>query len=298
LQNFSGCAIIYVESLKRFSKQKEKHNFIGNPLVLASYMAKAVWVKIKYTTMEYNNYPQPAPSAETYSPVHLGHLGAISLVMVILLGISWMKNPQLFSFDKSKTAKASLSLDVPVYYAYVPSEELNLPLVAGASTDQGPSIINEDGSVSPAVDVGEVLGASTADVVLSLEDVQVKTVDDSPEAVANYFNVAKTIELGPVDDASFEEALSSGNQTNINSQAQKLTNLKDALQKLSVPQSLVRLQKLKIIQYTAAIGILQNFTQADENPELVGKYLGEFLKSQQDLDSENKIIAEKYSAEF
>ncbi|MEK7161540.1 MAG: hypothetical protein AAB729_02515, partial [Patescibacteria group bacterium] len=97
------------------------------------------------------------------------------------------------------------------------------------------------------------------------------------------------------DTGEFETALSSGNQQLINAQAQKLNAVKEALQKLFVPQSLVKLQKLKIIQYSASVGVLQNFTQADTNPELVGKYLQEFLKSQQDLDTENTLVAEKFN---
>jgi hypothetical protein len=169
-----------------------------------------------------------------------------------------------------------------------------MPLVAGANTNDGPSVINEDGTVSQ-VDMGEVLGASTEGVVLSLDEVKVNTIADSSEAIKNYFVQANSIEAGVVDSGEFETALSSNNQKLIDAQAQKLNAVKDALQKLSVPQSLVRLQKLKIIQYSASVGVLQNFTQADTNPELVGKYLQEFLKSQQDLDAENSLVAEKFN---
>ncbi len=234
---------------------------------------------------------QTANLEQTSPPINFGHLGAVVFCLIVLLGLTWLKQPQLFSIKKSANVAEN---NVPKYYAYVQPEGDIMPLVAGANTNDGPSVINEDGTVSQ-VDMGEVLGASTEGVVLSLDEVKVNTIADSSEAIKNYFVQANSIEAGVVDSGEFETALSSSNQKLIDAQAQKLNAVKDALQKLSVPQSLVRLQKLKIIQYSASVGVLQNFTQADTNPELVGKYLQEFLKSQQDLDAENSLVAEKFN---
>jgi hypothetical protein len=71
--------------------------------------------------------------------------------------------------------------------------------------------------------------------------------------------------------------------------------VRDGLQKLLVPEGLVKWDQLNIIQYNAAIGLLQNFTQANNNPELVSQYLGQFLKSQQDLQTEGQTIAARYN---
>ncbi len=231
------------------------------------------------------NLTQPA------APINFGHLGVVMFSLLVLLGLTWLKQPQLFSIKKSVSVASS---NAPKYYAYVQPAEDVMPLVAGANTNDGPSVINEDGSVSQ-VDMGEVLGASTQGVVLSLDEVKVTSVSDSSDAIKKYFAEINSIEMGVVDTGEFETALSSGNQQLINAQAQKLNAVKEALQKLFVPQSLVKLQKLKIIQYSASVGVLQNFTQADTNPELVGKYLQEFLKSQQDLDTENTLVAEKFN---
>lgn len=234
---------------------------------------------------------QTANLEQPTSPINFGHLSVVMFSLLVLLGMTWLKQPQLFSIKKSGNVA---SVNVPKYYAYVQPADDVMPLVAGANTNDGPSVINEDGSVSQ-VDMGEVLGASTEGVVLSLDEIKVSTVADSNEAIKNYFTETNGIEIGVVDTGEFETALSSGNQQLIDAQARKLNAAKEALLKLSVPKSLVKLQKLKIIQYSASVGVLQNFTQADTNPELVGKYLQEFLKSQQDLDAENSLVAEKFN---
>jgi hypothetical protein len=227
---------------------------------------------------------------EVQPPIHWGHFGFIVLAMFLLLGMSWMEKPDLFSLKKNLLASDS---SAPEYYAYVPPATDQQPEVLGASTDPGPSLINDDGTVAP-VNAGEVLGAATQDVQLSLDSVSVKQIPDSGDAITNYFSQSQAIEVDPVDTGAFQTALTSGDQTQINQQAQKLSVVKQALQNLSVPQSLVNLQKLKIIQYTAAINLLQNFSQADSNPTLVDQNLMEFIKSQQDLDTENVSIAQKF----
>lgn len=232
-------------------------------------------------------------SLESPPPIHWGHFGAVVMTMVLILGMSWMEKPELFSLKKS-TSMLSEDQNVPRYYAYVPPATDSQPEVLGASTNPGPSVINEDGSVSP-VDMGEVLGASTKDVVLSLDSVKVNAVADSPEAIQKYLAGSDAIKNGPIDNIAFETALSSNNQNLINEQAKKLIAINDDLQKLLVPFGLVKLHKLTIIQYHSAIGVLQNFTQADSNPELVGQYLQEFIKSQQDLDAETSAVAVKYN---
>lgn len=225
--------------------------------------------------------------------IHWGHFGAVMMVMVLVLGMSWMEKPDLFSLKKNTAID---NQNAPRYYAYVPPASDRQPEVLGANTQPaGPSVINDDGTVSP-VDVGQVLAASTQDVQLSLDSVKVNQVSDSDVAIAKYFSGAKAIEINSVDSVAFQSALTSNDQNQINQQAQKITGVRDALQKLAVPQSLVKLQKLKIVQYTSAINLLQNFSQADSNPTLVVQNLQDFIKSQQDMDNENIAVAQKYGA--
>jgi hypothetical protein len=239
-----------------------------------------------------SDYNLEIQSSQINPQIHWGHFGAVMMAMVLVLGMSWMEKPDLFSFKKVSPAVAN----VPRYYAYVPPASDQQPEVLGANTNPtGPSLINDDGSVSP-VDMGQVLAASTQDVQLSLDGVAVNQVPDSNDAITKYFTQAKAIEISPVDTTAFQSALTSNNQTQINQQAQKLAGVRDALQKLSVPQSLVKLQKLKIIQYTSAITLLQNFSQADSNPTLVDQNLMQFIKSQQDLDTENATAAQKFGS--
>lgn len=230
--------------------------------------------------------------------MHGGHFGLVFGVAVLLLTVSWVKNPQLFSvLNFHNTGTKYSETNVPRYYAYEVPAEFNQPQVAGASTqDQGPMIINDDGSVTP-VDIGKVLGASTKGVELSLDSVKVNTVSDSELSIKKYFDASKALEQGAINQADFASALNSGNQEQINVQANKLILVKVQLGKLAVPQSLVKLQKLKIIQYESAIALLQNFTLADQNTDLIGQNLQQFLKSQEDLDAENAIIAQKFPQE-
>jgi hypothetical protein len=238
-----------------------------------------------------NLYSEIQPS-QINSQIHWGHFGAIMMVTVLVLGMSWMEKPELFSFKKSISANDQ---NAPHYYAYVPPASGQQPEVLGASTNPGPSVINDDGTVSP-VDMGNVLAATTQDVQLSLDNIKVNQVPDSDAAIMKYFLDSKKIEINPVDTAAFQSALTSNNQSQINQQAGQLIGVRDALQKLAVPQGLVTLQKLKIIQYTSAINLLQNFLQADSNPTLVDQNLMEFIKSQQDLDNENTSISQKYAS--
>lgn len=245
--------------------------------------------------MENNNSNSQISSDQAPASIHFGHLGLIMFAALVLLGITWMKNPALFSFKKNQSAVLT-DANVPRYYPYTPPPEDQQPQVLGASTEpQGPSIIQDDGTVVP-VDMSQVLGASTQGVQLSLDGVKVNAVAESAEAVKKYFSQAQAIEAGSVGDANFAGALSSGNQDQINQQAQKVIAVRDALQKISVPQGLVKLQKLKIIQYNSAIALLQNFTLADNNPEQTNLDLQQFIKSLQDQDSENIAVAQKYGA--
>lgn len=228
--------------------------------------------------------------AQATPSIHWGHFGLILITIIILAGITLMQKPELFSVKNKNLISEQ---EAPKYYAYTP-EDLPTPLVAGASTNQVPSIINEDGTVSP-VDMGQVLGASTENVELSLEDVKIKSIPDSQEAVEKYLQDVKNISSGPIDNVDFETALTSSDQALINEQANKLITIRDQINLLPAPVSLVKLAKLTVIQYDSAIGVLQNFTKADENPELVGKYLQAFLKAQQDLDKENNLVASKYN---
>ena len=239
-------------------------------------------------------------SLEHQEPVHWGHFRAIFFVAILLLGFAWLKNPQLFSSIRfSKVAPVADAQDVPRYVPYVPSPDDVQPQVLGATTEpSGPMIINEDGSVTPALTQGQVLAASTNNVVLSLNDVKVNQVPDSQVAIQNYISQSQNIESGYINNTDFETALSSGDQKLIDAQAQKLQGIEDGLQKLSVPASFVQLQKLKIVQYQAGVELLNNFTSADQNPELVGQELDQFLKAQDEMDTEASNVETKFNIDL
>ena len=234
------------------------------------------------------------PSSEISPHIHWGHFGTVMGVLVLLIGMTWLSKPELFSFKNNSAVAADPN--TPHYYAYVPAaDDLPQPEVLGASTDQGPSIINEDGSVSPADTAGQVLGANTNDPQLSLDSITVVTVPDSDASIKRYLSDDNSIETAPIESGDFEAALSSGDQNLMNQQAAKLTPVRDALQKLKVPAGFATLQKLKIIQYNSAIALLQNFGQLNQNPDLVGQNLQDYLTVQQQLADEINSVAQKYN---
>ncbi len=243
-------------------------------------------------------------SEQVQESIHWGHFRAILFVAVLLLGVAWLKNPQLFSvFSRSKNSAVADAANVPQYYPYVPSPADQQAEVLGASiasttVPSGPMIINEDGSVTPALTDGQVLAASTQDVTLSLDDVKVNQVPDSQATIQNYVTQSQNVEGSYINNNDFEAALESGDQTQINTQAQKLQTIEDNLQKLTVPASFVTLQKLKIVQYQAGAELLNNFTQANNNPELVGQELNQFLKAQDDMDTEAANVEKKFNLDL
>ena len=234
------------------------------------------------------------PSSEISAHIHWGHFATVVGVMVLLVGMTWLSKPEFFSLKNNSTVAADPN--APHYYAYVPpADDLPQPEVLGASTNEGPSIINEDGTVSPADTSGEVLGASTNDPQLSLDSITVATVPDSDASIKRYLSDDQAIETGPIESGGFDEALSSGDQNLMNQQVARLTPIRNALQKIKVPAGFLTLEKLKIIQYNSAIALLQNFGQMNQNPQLVGQGLQDYLTSQQQLSDEINSVAQKYN---
>ncbi len=229
--------------------------------------------------------------------IHFGHLGAVLLVAVFLLGVSWMKNPQLFKMFSKRTNASSASLKIPQYYAYQTPAELNQPLVAGASTNPNvPMIINEDGSLSPAVDLGEVLGLNT-EISLDLQSIKIKTISHTEENASNYLTNSRIIEDNYLNNYEFESALSSQNKQLVDAQVEKIKSIINALLELQVPVSLADIHKLKILQYQASVEMLLNLLH-DDNPELTLIAMARFLKSQDDLEIEIKKAKEDYGLDY
>ena len=298
------CYNIYRCGRNATSKQKAKQQFNKNPLVLTRFFVKLVCCERVKTKTQLNIFYMSQYTQQNFlaqEPVmHWGNVAAVFFVAAFLVGVSWLKDPNIFVFHNLSSSALALSQqDVPHYYAYVESADLQQPLVAGASTeDQGPSVINEDGTVTPIKDMGQVLGASISTVDLPLDAISVQQIPDSDEAIKNYFAESQKIESDYINNSEFEVALSSGDQSKIDAQAKNIASIKNNISKLSVPTSLVILQKLKISQYSAAENLLNNFTHADSNPEQVGIYLDQFLKAQQEMDSEMQKVSQNFSQDL
>ena len=223
-------------------------------------------------------------------PIHWGHFRAIFLVAILLLGFAWLKNPQLFSslsfHKKQSTADAQ---NVPHYYPYVADAADQQPQVLGASTQpQGPMIINEDGSVTPAGDSGSVLGASTDPAMLQeLNNIPViSEIADSNQSIQKYLSDSSAIEVNYVNDTDFVQALSSNNPATVAAQIPKIQNIITELESLKVPHSAVTLQKNKILQYQSAIVMLQNFNNPAGDTATMNQAFQDFIQSQDTINSE------------
>lgn len=230
------------------------------------------------------------------APVHWGHFALIVSAAVMLLGVTWLKNPQGF-FPKSQPVAERT--DLPRYYAYVEDSALpDGPRVAGANTINPdlPSVLNEDGSVSPTISVGDVLGVSTDDLTAMAVQLKVMVIPDSDAAIKDYMAWTQAHELDAIDSYGLENALSSTDQTQLNAQAEKFQKIKDELLSKAVPQSLVKLHKLKILQYQAGINLFKSFTRADDNPEQLQRDLGIFTQAQQEMENEAVVIGQKYAS--
>jgi hypothetical protein len=229
------------------------------------------------------------------TPIHWGHFAMVVGVAVTLLGVTWLKNPEGFLPEKKQT---TVRADLPKYYAYVQPAEFDGPQVAGASTANSdlPSVLNEDGSVTQVISLGEVLGVTTEDLDSQALQVNITELPDTDANIREYFSWTQNQEMTALDGITIENALSTSDQNLLNQEADKFEKIKNDLLSKSAPKSLVRLHKLKILQYQAGINLLRRFTKADEFPEEVSKDLGIFAQAQQEMENEAAAMNEKFKS--
>ncbi len=189
---------------------------------------------------------------------------------------------------------AAQAASVPHYYAYAAPPT---PTVAGANTQQQDqiSVINEDGTIAPVGDIGQVLGVSTDDVQQSLDTIKIKqVVPNSPEAIRGYLHYTENLVVKYLDGAALENALSANNPQQVQTTVGKVRQLISAFEQMYVPQDAVTLHKLTLAQYYAAEQLLKNFPQLDSNPDLAAKNLGVFMQAQQQQNQELQQLLTKY----
>ncbi len=223
-----------------------------------------------------------------------GHVSLIFGALLVLATFLFIKDPQYFrlsAFSNNEPADNRVALQYQPYV--VPAQ----PAVLGASTNDnvGPEIINEDGTVESAVDAGSVLGANTDRLETDLTTIMVRTTASNSAAASEYLQSMSYWETTAIDQNEFEAALTSNNQAQINTQSAKMETMLYYLEGMVVPFDAAQLHKLKIAQYRSAITLLRNFSQADDNPELVADELGVFLESQEQQDAEVAGLQQKYN---
>ncbi len=207
-----------------------------------------------------------------------GHFKLVAVVALALLGITFLKNPSLFSF-KGKNVLV-VSQDRPRYYAYVPPAEDAMPMVAGASTQpSGPSVINEDGSLSKVGDEGLVLGADTQDILLTEKSLHI--VPDTQQSVSDYISSSKSIEQDYFNNFSFEQALEAHDDSIGKQEHQKIDSIASSLSEMTVPVSFEKYHQYKMLRYHAAADMLKFLPSAQTNPQPEAEAFQSFLKYQQ-----------------
>jgi hypothetical protein len=227
---------------------------------------------------------------------HAGHIALVGFVAVALVGLTFMKDPQLFQLH-SRAAQAQAQSNAPKYYAYVDPPQ---PAVLGASTvPPGPSIIAADGSIVPLNDPGQVLGVSTEDVNNSVAALKIATVPSTQDSIQKYYAYVVGLEGQFLGNSELESALADdgtgkNDPAKIKTAINQINLLTNKLEHSYVPADALQYHKLKIARYYAARTLLQNYSGLAQNPDLVMKQMGIFLQAQQQEDQEWQSVSAKY----
>ncbi len=228
---------------------------------------------------------------------HGGHIALIGGVACALLFFSFIKNPELFQLRSRSAAGAGAQSQTapPRYYAYVAPPQ---PAVLGANTlPPGPSVINEDGSISSLSDFGQVLGESIdrTDIQTDLDSMHFRTVSSTEQSVRGYLDYVTNLEAQYLVTGELETALvSDAKSAQVTETLNKLQALVTALEGMYVPEDALQVHKLTLVQYRAAADLLKNFAHLNDNPELVTQKLGAFMTAQDQLSSAQQNLFEKY----
>jgi hypothetical protein len=225
--------------------------------------------------------------SEIKTQFNRGHLGLIAIAVIVLGGLTFAQSQNVFSkFSQPGTEEGG-----GLYYAY---QSEPVPNVLGDDTiPDGPSVINEDGTISTLNDFGEVLGSASDTPDINLDSIAVKISSQSWTA-KDYFDATFLIEssLKPGD---FEAALISTDPAQSTSQIRLIKDVQARLQQMEVPDFAAKLHKLKIAQYMTAADLLSNYYQADSNPEYVSGKLTQFMDMQKlhEQEAQNLLNSEQ-----
>lgn len=224
----------------------------------------------------------------------------IAAVAFALVGATWMKDPQALvnaknfiasaishsSATTSGTAKQKTARYISFEERY--GKVSNMPQVAGAQTSVPmPSIINEDGGITPAIDMNvesaQVLGAQTSidaqtassepsqPVVATGISPRGEQVDPADE-ISTYVNAVTPVEQDYFSTGRFESALKSQNADMLQSEILYIQNIVSGLQNIHAPESLAQLHEDKIANYIAAQDLLEKVKHKDQPQAVIDSF--------------------------
>ena len=209
-----------------------------------------------------------------------GHIAVIAIAFLILGGLTISQNWETVSgfFEDSNNEVAT---NTTLYYEY---EAPVAPQVLGEdTTPDGPSVLNEDGTLSSLESIGDVLGASSNLTPIDVDAIAVRTSTEA--SLDKYWDEVYVIE-SVITPGDFETTLVSQDESQINKQVAEFTSVQTKLRELAVPAAAKKLHQLKIAQYEAAGNLLNNFYQIDSNAEYVSGQLALFIELQQQQEAE------------
>lgn len=206
-------------------------------------------------------------------------------VFFLLSGMLALRSPEVFTkLLKNNENNQKKVSELIHYYPYQAPEQ---PQVLGAtSIPDGPSIIGDDGTIQSVADMGEVLGASTEDLDLNLDNIKIKnSANTDKQSIQKYIAESNDLENQSLDTTFLEQAMTSKDQKLMGEQIDSLNKIIDKLYSMEVPEPASRLHKIKILHYQSALHLLKNIASLDDNPDQTINDLSLFASTQSEESS-------------
>lgn len=231
--------------------------------------------------MEISN-PQNQSAIEHFN---FAHLGIVVFCSVLLLGMSWLKNPELFAWLGSAAQAPGLyTYEQAQKEVFAQMSDYDRQTLAQTVNGENSQMSGELAMIDPNFSGGSVLGASTGtnDTIIP-EAKQVLT-----EEVLNLIPVNFSVSSSPENAKKYKDDLDFAENQNgasavledVNSQdkkvltdaSKKLELLLQDLMQISVPADLVEYHKVKLLYYSELKQLAEGYAglEGARDPQDVG----------------------------
>lgn len=238
-------------------------------------------------------------------PIHFGHLGAIFLCAVALIGITFMRNG--FSFHSSQAvADAPQVLTYDQIYAQASAQDGQGSDSYLADTSGTAQTAEQLALVDPSTQ-GEVAGASTdasypavedifSPKVLGAVNINLQTEPTTTDSLKNY-SLAMTALQANNDTLGILAALNTDDKSTLESASQNSVKVFQAMQKVPVPKDLEEYHKYQMFFYQSLGDMADIFSgkRPDTDMQAISEQLFSLI---QKIDSMKQDIAGKYGVQL